>query len=988
MRKTILPMLVAAILPAFCFAELADAAANPQLFRLVGGEKRGHALKHTCRGVAVDYSELREPPYIELAFAAGSVKLHDRFDKAKCMITLNDGGSPLQSVALRLIDAKKEIFQYRGRLTAGKGGAVCVEFDITPENFAVAFSGNKDRRMDFPVRLHSTLLGLRKQKPLSGNVTVESVRFDTTLKSELCDVTVDADTGDPIHLVLPGNEKNLFWSFRNPGDREIRARALIRTALPRGGECIEEHELVIAPHETLRLKCRVPLDSYGVYRAVIRLESEDRDNFAEKRTQFARIVPARFRRAAAGEFLFGINTHSPLVREAADREREAYAAMMCGAQIVRFPLRWWAIEPRPGVWDFQRFDDSVAAFAKYGIEVQAIFMSPPKWGMDPETKLPDFEKFAEYIHRGFEHCKGKIRYFEVINEPDLKSFGGSYSAGEYIELQKIVRRIQKQVAPEAVLLTGGFATARPHGGKKEGFQEYVLEHSQDNFDVHAFHEHGGFRPYADALDNILLPMRRRLGVTAPIYANETAISSLGIGERSQAAVLYKKLLYTFALGGMGYTWYDLRNDGFAADNPEHNYGLITRDYKPKEAFCTFNMLTSLFRGKRFVQREAISRDVYLLAFAGDGDICVAAWKEIGPNQGEENVFFRTDAAEAYLCDLAGNADSLKINAGVVPIKLSASPHTLLLKRATRADYIGSLVKAEVPEVVIPGEKGEMILTVQNPFRRRLQLRFEPRLPDGTAIGKQVSLELQGEETQTETLVFAVPAGIPAESLNLVWSRTGQEQENILRIPLRRIVAISPSGTAARPDFLLDRREQVTALFDADPVNSYRLWNGPEDLSARIGLACIDSTLIIEAEVTDDRHCQKNSGEKIWQGDSIQVGLSIPSQSGMWILGAALNEKGNSETYLWEAPAGFDRKRTMMSLDAEVTRSGTVTRYRVAVPLAAVGITETVCREGFRFNLLVNDNDGYGRESWMGIADGIAAARSDVAWPLVMIQPAR
>ena len=78
----------------------------------------------------------------------------------------------------------------------------------------------------------------------------------------------------------------------------------------------------------------------------------------------------------------------------------------------------------------------------------------------------------------------------------------------------------------------------------------------------------------------------------------------------------------------------------------------------------------------------------------------------------------------------------------------------------------------------------------------------------------------------------------------------------------------------------------------------------------------------------------------------------------------------------------------MSLDAEVTRSGTVTRYRVAVPLAAVGITETVCREGFRFNLLVNDNDGYGRESWMGIADGIAAARSDVAWPLVMIQPAR
>ena len=67
---------------------------------------------------------------------------------------------------------------------------------------------------------------------------------------------------------------------------------------------------------------------------------------------------------------------------------------------------------------------------------------------------------------------------------------------------------------------------------------------------------------AQVVDERFLPMRRETGTTVPWYSNETAIHSLNGAERNQALTLFKKLIFAWSRGAIGYTWYDLRNDGF------------------------------------------------------------------------------------------------------------------------------------------------------------------------------------------------------------------------------------------------------------------------------------------------------------------------------------------------------------------------------------------------------------------------------------------
>ena len=53
----------------------------------------------------------------------------------------------------------------------------------------------------------------------------------------------------------------------------------------------------------------------------------------------------------------------------------------------------------------------------------------------------------------------------------------------------------------------------------------------------------------------------------------------------------------------------------------------------------------------------------------------------------------------------------------------------------------------------------------------------------------------------------------------------------------------------------------------------------------------------------------------------------------------------------------------------MTREDKTTRYDAFFPLAALGFGEDMLREGVRFNLLVNDNDGTGRDLMLEIARG-------------------
>ena len=55
----------------------------------------------------------------------------------------------------------------------------------------------------------------------------------------------------------------------------------------------------------------------------------------------------------------------------------------------------------------------------------------------------------------------------------------------------------------------------------------------------------------------------------------------------------------------------------------------------------------------------------------------------------------------------------------------------------------------------------------------------------------------------------------------------------------------------------------------------------------------------------------------------------------------------------------------------------------AIPLAALGLDRTKLREGIRFNLLVNDNDGEARKGWIAAAPGIGSGKDAGKYPVVV-----
>ena len=203
------------------------------------------------------------------------------------------------------------------------------------------------------------------------------------------------------------------------------------------------------------------------------------------------------------------------------------------------------------------------------------------------------------------------------------------------------------------MLTGGFAHAIPQYSHKKGFQEYVLANGKPYFDVHAFHGHGEFTLFRRQEEEHLRPMRRRTGVRSPWYANETAISSYGIGEKRQAETLFKKLLYAWSTGSIGYNWYNLRNNGYAAD-AEHHYGLVTNDFYPKPVYVVYNTLATVFREMEFIRKHSRQDEIWILEFAGKGNRAVAIWNASPEKVADQLVSFHSDASRVEAIDLMGN----------------------------------------------------------------------------------------------------------------------------------------------------------------------------------------------------------------------------------------------------------------------------------------------------------------------------------------------
>lgn len=174
---------------------------------------------------------------------------------------------------------------------------------------------------------------------------------------------------------------------------------------------------------------------------------------------------------------YGVNVFLNEEVDPAKREETVRLAAEAGFHWLRQEFPWQDIEihgkgdfedrrnpPARSAWD--KYDQIVALAEKYGLELIVRVSTPPAWsrarGDDVGTFAPpdNYEDFGDFVYTLVSRYKGRIRYYQIWNEPNIYPEWGNYpiSPEDYTRLLKIAATRARAADPDVVIIAGALAS--------------------------------------------------------------------------------------------------------------------------------------------------------------------------------------------------------------------------------------------------------------------------------------------------------------------------------------------------------------------------------------------------------------------------------------------------------------------------------------------------------------------------------------------------
>jgi hypothetical protein len=226
-------------------------------------------------------------------------------------------------------------------------------------------------------------------------------------------------------------------------------------------------------------------DKPGMYRVRVRAG----DSPATGEVWFG-VFPRRDRKLRPDSML---GTHVTAVVPEPSNTLLASEAM--GARWVRLHdfgdfCHWRVVEPEKGRFEWR--DAEINDLRSRGFTIMANLGHTPRWAGRPHpadqdhgdwTSAPprDIAQWENYVFKTVEHFRGRIRHWEVWNEPCWSSFF-SGTPEEYAELLKVAYRAVKRADPEAVVIGGCFSSHAAEWTKR-----VLAQDALDSMDVLSYH---------------------------------------------------------------------------------------------------------------------------------------------------------------------------------------------------------------------------------------------------------------------------------------------------------------------------------------------------------------------------------------------------------------------------------------------------------------------------------------------------------------------
>ena len=315
--------------------------------------------------------------------------------------------------------------------------------------------------------------------------------------------------------------------------------------------------------------------------------------------------------SAVADMRLGVCSH---LTRTGFRDRESLCAKMASAGFssVRTDFDWHRVEPRPGEWDFARFDAVVDSAEKHGLTVLPILTGVPA-GVKPWEETA---RWSNFVARTVSRYRGRIPAYEVWNEQNTERFWHAPpNATNYLTVLRTAFAAAKAADPKCRVVIGGFSKV-----PLDFIEEIYRLGGRDAFDVMAVHPYDVFHAPEHSLEDNLRALRELMARHGdgdkPIWITELGWPT-GVGkdahppfdrlkwtEAEQADFAARALEIARRCGIAAFYWYEFRAHDF--DRGETSWGLVHSDLSEKPALAAF-------RTKLSVEIPADATDVERLA---------------------------------------------------------------------------------------------------------------------------------------------------------------------------------------------------------------------------------------------------------------------------------------------------------------------------------------------------------------------------------------
>lgn len=240
---------------------------------------------------------------------------------------------------------------------------------------------------------------------------------------------------------------------------------------------------------------------------------------------------------------FGINVFLEQEVEPEKRERTLQMISEAGFCWIRQEFPWEDIEIH-GKGDFEdrrhqphrsawaKYDHIVELAEKYGLSIIARLSNPPAWsraaGDEMGTYAPpdDFDDFGDFVHAVVSRYRGRIKYYQIWNEPNIYPEWGEQPVDPeaYTELLRIGYTRAKQANPDCVIISGALASTIELGPRDLNdfifLQRMYDAGAGDYFDILAMQ---GYGLWSGPYDRRMRP--RVINFSRPLYIRDIMVKN-------------------------------------------------------------------------------------------------------------------------------------------------------------------------------------------------------------------------------------------------------------------------------------------------------------------------------------------------------------------------------------------------------------------------------------------------------------------------------